>query len=92
MLPRISKRSSRGSPAITSTRSVYPVSVPRQHLWNRYSTGRTNTVVKTVSGVRYEITDLLYLNASLNYDWEAEPAGTAKSSDLALVVGVGVEF
>ena len=27
-----------------------------------------------------------------DYDWESQPAGTAKNSDLALVVGLSVEF
>jgi putative salt-induced outer membrane protein YdiY len=57
-----------------------------------YVTGRTNTVVKTVTGVRYEITDLLYLNTSLDFDWESDPAGEAENEDLALVIGLGVEF
>jgi len=55
-------------------------------------TGRTNTVIKTVTGLRYEITDLLYLNTSLDFDWETEPAGEAENEDLALVIGLGVEF
>jgi putative salt-induced outer membrane protein YdiY len=58
--------------------------------WN--ITGRTNGSIKTVTGVRYEITDLLYLNASVNFDWETEPAGDAENEDLAVVIGLGVEF
>lgn len=58
--------------------------------WN--ITGRTNAVIKTTTGVRYEITDLLYLNASLDFDWESEPAGTAENEDLSLVIGIGLEF
>lgn len=59
---------------------------------NSTATGRKNTVIKTVTGTRYEITDLLYLNTSLDFDWESHPAGTAKNEDLAVVVGLGVEF
>jgi putative salt-induced outer membrane protein YdiY len=55
-------------------------------------TGRTNAVIKTVTGLRYEITDLLYLNTSLDFDYETEPAGEAENEDLALVIGLGVEF
>ena len=58
--------------------------------WN--VTGRTNGIIKTVTGVRYEITDLLYLNASVNFDWETEPAGEAENEDVAVVIGLGVEF
>ena len=59
---------------------------------NWYVTGRTNTVVKTVSGVRYGITDLLYINVAINFDWESDPSGTAENEDLAIVIGLGLEF
>ncbi len=59
---------------------------------NSTATGRKNTVIKTVTGARYEITDLLYLNAAIDFDWESHPAGTAKNEDLAVTVGLGVEF
>ncbi len=55
-------------------------------------TGRRNTIVKTVTGIRYSITDLLYLNTALDFDYETEPAGTATNEDLALVIGFGMEF
>jgi len=54
--------------------------------------GRENTVIKTSTGVRYEITDLLYANVSLNWDHESKPAGTAEGTDTMLVVGAGMEF
>lgn len=54
--------------------------------------GRDNTVIKTSTGIRYEITDLLYLNVSLDWDHETEPAGTAEKSDTLFVVGAGLEF
>jgi len=58
-----------------------------------YLSGRTNTVIKTSTGARYEITDLLYANLSVDYDIETEPAGdVAETDDLSLVVGVGLEF
>ena len=59
---------------------------------NVYLSGRTNTVIKTSTGLRYEITDLLYANVSLDYDYESDPAGMAENDDLSLVVGMGVEF
>lgn len=63
------------------------------HSINSYLTGRTNTVIKTTTGARYEITDLLYANISLDYDYETEPAvATAENDDLRLVLGLGVEF
>jgi len=58
----------------------------------RNLSGRTNTSYDTSTGISYEITDLLYATASLDYDYETEPVGTAKSEDIALVFGLGLEF
>jgi putative salt-induced outer membrane protein YdiY len=57
-----------------------------------YIDGRANTIYKTSTGLRYEITDLLYANVSLDYDFETQPVESVESEDLALVFGVGVEF
>jgi len=54
--------------------------------------GRTNTSYKTTTGLRYEITDLLYANISVDYDYETRPADVAENEDVALLVGVGLEF
>ena len=54
--------------------------------------GRTNTSYKTTTGLRYEITDLLYANLSVDFDYETNPVETAESEDIALLVGLGVEF
>ena len=54
--------------------------------------GRDNTVIKTTTGIRYEITDLLYANVSLDWDHESEPAGTAEKTDTLFVIGAGLEF
>ncbi len=59
---------------------------------NAYVTGRANTVFKTVTGLRYEITDLLYFNTDLIFDYETEPLDGAENEDLSFVVGLGVEF
>ena len=58
----------------------------------RYIDGRENTIYKTTTGLRYEITDLLYANFSVDYDYETQPAQTATSEDLAVLFGLGVEF
>jgi len=57
-----------------------------------YITGRSNTVLKTSTGVRYEITDLLYLNLSVDFNYEKDPPVGAENEDLAFVFGLGVEF
>ena len=54
--------------------------------------GRTNTAYKTSTGFMYEITDLLYANATLNYDYETEPVAPAGSENSSLVFGFGLEF
>jgi putative salt-induced outer membrane protein YdiY len=57
-----------------------------------YLSGRANTIYKTTTGLRYEITDLLYANFSVDYDYETQPAATATNEDLAVLFGLGVEF
>jgi putative salt-induced outer membrane protein YdiY len=55
--------------------------------------GRTNTSYRTSTGLRFEITDLLYANISLDYDYETVPADTdTRSEDLVLLFGLGLEF
>jgi len=54
--------------------------------------GRTNTSYKTTTGVRYEITDLLYVNFTFDYDYETDPAPGVGSEDATLLVGIGAEF
>ncbi len=54
--------------------------------------GRTNTSYKTSTGVRYEITDLLYASLSFDYDYETDPAPDVESEDATLLVGIGAEF
>jgi putative salt-induced outer membrane protein YdiY len=54
--------------------------------------GRTNTAYKTSTGFSYEITDLLYTTATVNYDYETEPVPPAGSENSSLVFGFGLEF
>jgi len=54
--------------------------------------GRTNTSYRTSTGINYEITDLLYANASVDYDYDTEPVETAKSEDISILFGLGLEF
>jgi len=54
--------------------------------------GRANTSYKTTTGLRYKITDLLYANLSVDFDYETDPVESAENEDIALLVGVGVEF
>ena len=54
--------------------------------------GRDNTIIKTSTGFRYEISDLLYMNVSLDWDHESEPAGAAEKTDMMFAIGAGLEF
>ena len=54
--------------------------------------GRTNTNYKTTTGLRYKVSNLLYANISVDYDYETHPVDTAENRDVALLVGVGLEF
>ena len=55
--------------------------------------GRTNVSYRTSTGIRYEITDLLYANISLDYDYETVPVDdTTSNEDITLLFGLGLEF
>ena len=54
--------------------------------------GRDNTSLKTSTGLRYEITDLLYANFSFDYDYETDPVEIAVSEDITILFGLGAEF
>jgi len=54
--------------------------------------GRTNTSYKTTTGLRFEITDLLYANLSVDFNYETDPVETAENEDVAILVGIGAEF
>jgi len=55
--------------------------------------GRTNTSFRSSTGLRYEITDLLYANFSIEFDYETEPADdTVQNEDVVMLFGLGLEF
>jgi putative salt-induced outer membrane protein YdiY len=54
--------------------------------------GRKNVVTQFDFGTKYEITDLLYLNLQVLLDYESEPVEGAKSEDISLLFGFGLEF
>lgn len=58
----------------------------------RYLSGRDNTIYKTSTGLRYEITDLLYATFSVDFDYETQPAEGVFNEDMAMLFGIGVEF
>ena len=54
--------------------------------------GRKNIVAVTQTGIRYDITDDIYLNLQANYDYDSEPAEGAENDDLTFLIGAGMEF
>ncbi|MBO6658439.1 MAG: DUF481 domain-containing protein [Pseudomonadales bacterium] len=59
--------------------------------------GRKNFVANTQTGIRYEITDDIYLNLQANYDYDSEPAqnlegGALENDDLTFLIGAGMKF
>lgn len=52
--------------------------------------GRENTVFNSQSGVRYDLTDQLFMNVQLNYDYDTEPAPGTDSKDLTFLIGAGM--
>lgn len=59
---------------------------------NTNISGRTNTVLKTSTGFRYEFTDDIFANVSVDYDYETDPAPGNEKDDLTFLFGAGVEF
>jgi len=54
--------------------------------------GRDNTSYKTSTGLRFKISDILYANVSLDYDYETDPVDFAENDDTTLVFGLGAQF
>jgi putative salt-induced outer membrane protein YdiY len=54
--------------------------------------GRENTVFNSKTGVRYDITNDIYLNVQVNYDYDTEPAAGTDSKDVTFLVGAGVDL
>jgi hypothetical protein len=61
-------------------------SLSHNHRSNSNTGGRTNT------GLRYEITDLLYANFSIDYDDETDLVPGSVNEDITTLSGFGAEF
>jgi putative salt-induced outer membrane protein YdiY len=68
------------------------LSMFHNHNLNTALSGRDNTVFKSNTGLTYNLTDSIYGNLQLVYDYESDPADGAENEDLALVVGLGIVF
>ncbi len=58
----------------------------------RNVSGRKNTVFNSQTGIRYDITDDIYLNVQANYDYDSDPAEGSENDDLIFLIGAGLEF
>lgn len=54
--------------------------------------GRENTVFTSVTGLRFDVTDDIYLNVELDYDSDSNPAANTEPADTTFVVGAGYNF
>ena len=49
-------------------------------------------MAKTSTSLDYELSDIITLKFSVDYDYESNPAAGAQNSDLSTLFGVGLEF
>lgn len=61
-----------------------------RHKIYRNLEGRRNTVFNSQSGIRYNLTDDIYVNIQLNYDYDTEPAAGTDAEDVTFLIGAGV--
>jgi len=54
--------------------------------------GRENDVFDTSTGFRYDITDDIYFNLQVDYDYETNPSSEALNEDVTYLMGIGVEL
>ncbi|MEE9254548.1 MAG: DUF481 domain-containing protein, partial [Pseudomonadales bacterium] len=58
-------------------------------IWT-YVTGRDNNVFESTTGFRYGITDNVYANVQVDFNYETDPAFGAEKEDVTYLVGFGV--
>jgi len=57
-----------------------------------YLTGRTNKVVDTTTGIRWDVWGDIYMNVQVDWDWESEPAAGNEQEDITYALGIGIEL
>lgn len=62
------------------------------HRLRVYVTGRTNKVVDTTTGIRWDVWGDIYLHAQVDWDWESEPATGNEQEDITYALGIGIEL
>ncbi len=62
-----------------------------QHMYKNFG-GRENAVLNSRTGFRYDITDDIFLNVQVDYDYDTEPAEGTEAEDIIFSIGAGLEF
>jgi putative salt-induced outer membrane protein YdiY len=62
------------------------------HQIYKSQSGRENLAFISITGIRYDITDDIYLNVQLNYDYDSEPAAGTESVNLTYMFGAGLKL
>jgi putative salt-induced outer membrane protein YdiY len=73
-------------------RLIKDLTIFHDHTATTNVSGRSNNVFQSQTGVRYEITDLLYANFQFDFDYESAPSAGNKSTDTTTLLGLGLEF
>ncbi|MBT8442240.1 MAG: DUF481 domain-containing protein [Gammaproteobacteria bacterium] len=73
-------------------RLIKDLTIFHDHSATTNVSGRTNNIFQSQTGVRYEITDLLYANFQFDFDSESEPTPGNASTDTTTLIGLGLEF
>jgi putative salt-induced outer membrane protein YdiY len=73
-------------------RLIDDLTIFHDHTGSTTISGRSNDVFQSSTGVRYEITDLLYFNLQFDFDHESNPADGVDKTDTTTLLGMGLEF
>ena len=73
-------------------RLIKDLTIFHDHSATTNVSGRSNNIFQSQTGVRYEITDLLYANFQFDFDYESEPSAGNESTDTTTLLGLGLEF
>ena len=73
-------------------RLIKDLTIFHDHTATTNVSGRSNNIFQSQTGVRYEITDLLYANFQFDFDYESEPSAGNESIDTKTLLGLGLEF
>ena len=62
------------------------------HSLSAYLTGRSNRIVDTTTGIRWDVWGDIYLNAQFDWNWESDPAPGNEQEDITYALGIGIEL